>query len=61
MVIFDFISVATTRCQYWLRVVGPLVNKFEQVNSDDHQMLVAGGVAGIGGIGPISGVWYKGV
>ena len=39
------VSVATTRCQYWWRErVGPQVNKFEQVFSNDHQMsLVEGG------------------
>ena len=31
----------------------PLVNKFEQVSSDDHQMLLAGGV---GAVGPMSDV-----
>ena len=44
------VSVATTRCQYWWRV-GPQLNKFEQVSSDDHQMSVAGE-----GISPMSGV-----
>ena len=34
-------SVHTTRCQYWLGV-GPQVNKFEQVSSDDHQKSVVG-------------------
>ena len=33
--------VATTRCQYcW--GVGPQVNKFEQISSNDHQMSLAG-------------------
>ena len=38
------VSLATTWCRYWLGVggVGPEVNKFEQVSSDDHQMSVAG-------------------
>ena len=34
-------SVATTRRQYQ-RVVGPQVNKFGQVSSDDRQMSVVG-------------------
>ena len=35
------VLVATTRCQYqWEWGVGPQVNKFEQVSSDDHQMSV---------------------
>ena len=37
------VSVDATRCQYWWGQVGPQVNKFEQVFSDDHQMSVAGG------------------
>ena len=38
-------SVATTRCQYqWGGGgVGPWVNKFEQVSSDDHLVSVAEG------------------
>ena len=34
------VSVATTRYQYRRSGVGPQVNKFEQVFSDDHQMSV---------------------
>ena len=31
------VLVATTRCQYfWGGVIGPQVDKFEQVSSDDH-------------------------
>ena len=37
------VSVATTRCQYQLRVgVGIQVNKYEQVSSDGHQTSQAG-------------------
>ena len=36
------VSVATTRCQY-CDGVGPQLNKFEQVSSDDHQMSVVQG------------------
>ena len=42
------VSVVSTRCQYGgPRVLGPQVNKFEQVFSDDHQMSVAGDGVGI--------------
>ena len=42
------VSVVSTRCQDGgPRVLGPRVNKFEQVFSDDHQMSVAGGWVGI--------------
>ena len=36
--------VATTRYQYWWRGggLGPQVNKFEKISSDDHQMSVTG-------------------
>ena len=34
------VSVATTRYQNRRRGVGPQVNKFEQLFSDDHQMSV---------------------
>ena len=37
------VLVATTRREYGGGGVGPQVNKFEQVPSDDHQMSVAGG------------------
>ena len=37
------VLVATTRCQYQWGSIGPQVNKFEKVSSDDHQMTVAGG------------------
>ena len=40
-----YVPVATTRCRYHLGGgLGPQVNKFEQVSSDDHQMSVAWGV-----------------
>ena len=38
-----------------LEGVGPQVNKFEQVTSDDHQMSVVGL-----GVGPMSGIWLVG-
>ena len=38
------VLVATTRCQYHAGL-GPQVNNFEQVSSDDHQMSVARGGA----------------
>ena len=34
------VTVATTRCHSW---GCPQMNKFEQVSSDHHQMLLAGG------------------
>ena len=37
------VLMATTRSQGGAVGVGPQVNKFEQVSSDDHQMSVAGG------------------
>ena len=39
------VLMATTRSRGWGGAVGvgPQVNKFEQVSSDDHQMSVAGG------------------
>ena len=57
--------MATTRYQYrgGGGGLGPQVNKFEQVSSDDHQMSVAGrdpqiGCLGLGGRGPQ--VWCPG-
>ena len=36
------VSLATTGCQYWWGMgIGPQMNKFEQVSSDDHQISVA--------------------
>ena len=49
------------------RELGPQVNRFEQVSSDDHQMSVARGrgpMSGVGGgesVGPMSGVGGEGV
>ena len=37
------ISVTTTRCRYQWEGVGPQVNKFEQVSSDDQQISLVGG------------------
>ena len=51
------VLVATTRCQYWLEEVGPQVNKFEQVSSDEHQMSSAGEM----GVVPRSDVLGEGV
>ena len=39
------VLVTTTKCKYWLwrgGGVGPQVNKFEQVSSDDCQMSLVG-------------------
>ena len=41
------VSVPTTRCQYWW-MVGPQMNKVEQVSSDGHQILLAGGYQVVG-------------
>ena len=42
------VSMVSTRCQYGgPRVLGPQVNKFEQVFSGAHQMSVAGDGVGI--------------
>ena len=37
------VSMAATKCEYQLGGLGPQVNKFEQVSSDDHQISVVGG------------------
>ena len=51
------VLVASTRCQYHGGEVGPPVDKFEQVSSDDHQMSVVGG---IGYSDPMGGGRYSG-
>ena len=61
------VLVATTRCQYH-EGMGPQVSKFKQVNSDDHQMSIAGGggrshvcyLGPRGRGGPIFGIWDGG-
>ena len=55
------VSVATNTYQWWLGAgVGPQVNKFEQVSTDDHQMSLAAWIGYVQGEG-VGYVWEWGI